>query len=310
MAVYLGSAGLIELTRVGEGSLLTTLDPSEVNPIMRRFSFDNPHPHGTFVTGDKLALSRREADGSLSNAPLDFIDGSGWASGNQAVDGRWYVHVDSADGIRLYKTWSDALVGDPDRAVALHQPAAAYKVQAELEPGPGHCLGQIMEYSISTERAAIDVTALGDAFAQSTSGLISGSGDIRCIWDWLPSGCGVGNEVEVAQYLHELILRQQLGSAFKANLYIKSSGAAPEGEPLANVPTLATLYYEVTGLITNVGIAFTAGEVVESKIEFVMTGPISMRYQLPALQRRYELENDGGFILTEAAGYLAQEARG
>ena len=99
MAVYLGSAGIIELTRTADRSFRSTMDPGDVNPSERRFSFD--FPNGTFLTGDRLALRRVNADGTSSAQLLDFVAPSGWGDGQQHSDGTWYVHVDALGGIRL-----------------------------------------------------------------------------------------------------------------------------------------------------------------------------------------------------------------
>ena len=89
-------------------------------------------------------------------------------------------------------------------------------------------LGQIVKFELSTDREAVDTTGLGDEFRNQYSTLITGSGSIECIFDYAVAG-----QVEVAVYLHNLLLRQQFGSDFKANLYILSEGQA-QGANAAN----------------------------------------------------------------------------
>jgi len=306
MAVYLGSAGIIELTRTADRSFRSTMDPGDVNPSERRFSFD--FPNGTFLTGDRLALRRVNADGTSSAQLLDFVAPSGWGDGQQHSDGTWYVHVDALGGIRLYNTWQDALAGSPSAAIALQAPGASYTITAELADGVAHCLGQIADFSISTDRDVADVTSLGDAFRQQWSGLISGSGEIRCFWDWRPSRCGdVDGSQETAQYFHQLILRQQLGSEFKANLIIKRDGTVPLDDTLPQLASRTALFYAVTGVVTNVGLAFSPGEPLQSTIQFVTTGEIALRYELPSAYLL--LQEDGGkLFLQDSTGYVALEA--
>lgn len=305
MAVYLGSAGIVQLARVGNGSFDSTIDPGDVNIIERRFSFD--FPNGTFLTGDRLAMRRINSDGTPSSQPLDFVAASGWGDGVQHPDGAWYVHVDSLGGIRLYQDWSAALAGNSSAAIALQVPASRYLFTAELVNGLIHCLGQITEFSISTERDTADVTSLGDAFQQQWSGLISGSGEIRCFWDWRPSECGdVGGNQETAQYFHQLILRQQLGSEFKANLIIKRDGAMPLNDTLPDLALRTALFYTVTGVVTNVGLAFSPGEPLQSTIQFVTTGEIALRYELPSAYLLLQEDGDKLF-LQDGSGYMALE---
>jgi hypothetical protein len=298
MAVYLGSAGIIQLTRTSLEAFRSTMDPGDVDVAARRFSFD--FPSGTFVTGDRLSIARVNADGTLSNQPLDFV-------GTTFPDGLWFVHVDPLGGIRLYTTWADALDGSLVKAVVLQVPASTYDIAVKLEDGVPHCLGQIASYTVSTERAAMDVTSLGDAFVEQVSGLISGGGNIRCFWDWRPSVCGgAGTEQEMPNYLHQLILRQQLGSEFKASLFIKQDGASPINDELPQLASRTALFYEVTGLITSVGLSFESAEALQSEIEFVTTGEIALRYQQPAANLILQ-EDRGRLVLEDQSGDLAQE---
>jgi hypothetical protein len=306
MAVYLGSAGIIELTRTAEGVFRSTMDAGDVNIVERRFSFD--FPNGTFLTGDRLSLRRINTDGTPSAQPLDFVAANGWGDGQQHSDGTWYVHVDALGGIRLYQDWGAALAGSSGAAIVLQAPASSYPFTAELVNSSAHCLGQIAEFSVSTERDTADVTSLGDAFQQQWSGLISGSGEIRCFWDWRPSECGgVDGSQETAQYFHQLILRQQLGSEFKANLIIKRDGTTPLDDTLPSLASRTALFYAVTGVVTNVGLAFSPGEPLQSTIQFVTTGEIALRYELPSAYLL--LQEDGDKLsLQDGAGFVALEA--
>lgn len=297
MAVYLGSAGIIQLTRTSLEVFRSTMDPGDVDVSARRFSFD--FPNGTFVTGDRLAIARLNADGSLSNQPLDF-------AGTSYPDGLWFVNVDPLGGIRLYSNWGDALEGGRNTAVALSLPATTYDIAVKLEEGIPHCLGQIVQYTVSTERAAIDVTGLGDAFVEQVSGLISGGGSISCLWDWRPSVCGGTGEQELPHYLHQLILRQQLGSEFKASLFIKQDGATPINDNLPDLASRAALFYGVTALVTKVGMTFDPAGALISEIDFVTTGEISLRYQPPSAFLILQEDRDR-IRLEDGSGFLAQE---
>ena len=99
--------------------------------------------------------------------------------------------------------------------------------------------------------------------------MITGSGSIDCIFDYATAG-----QTEIAVYLHNLILRQQFGSDFKANLYILTEGQA-QGVNANN----DSVWYEIQGIMTNAAIQCTAGDIIESRFTFVTTGEIKLRVQ-------------------------------
>ena len=303
MAIYLGSSGMVQLSRIGEGVFFSTMDPGDVNTFERRFSFD--FPNGTFVSGDRLTISRLKADGSPSTDLLDFVDASGWGDGVQHSDGTWFVHVDTIGGLRLYDSWEKSLEGARQQAVALSLPASTYRISVQLAEARPHCLGQVTDYTISTQRDTVDVTSLGDAFAERVSGLISGSGQITAFWDWRPSNCGVGM-VETAQYYHQLVLRQQLGSEFEADLFIKQDGSMPINDELSELASRTAIYYKFKAIVTNVSMAFGPTEAIKSVIQFVTTGPIQLLYGIPSAFLILQ-ENSSKLKIEDESGFLAQE---
>jgi len=303
MAIYLGSAGYLTLQRSAEGQFQSTLDPDDVNAGASRFSFD--FPSGTFVTGDHLVIRRLEANGSASTRPLDFVTAAGWANGSVQSDGSWYAHVDAIGGIRLYHSWADSLVGAQAKAIALRTPTASFPISVRVDDRDHRCLAQVSEFALSTERSALDVTALGDQFAQQISGIVSGSGRIQCYWDWAPAICQ-DSDLEYAQYLHQLILRQQVGSEFKAELVLKRRNEGPVDADLAPALHRTALFYDITGIITSVGISVAPDEPLASSIEFVTTGDIQLRYDVPAGDRILQ-ENSDRISIEDETGWLLQE---
>ena len=263
MAVYLGNSGLVSIQRSGATTYTSTLDPGDVNVAQKRFSFD--FPNDTFITGDYLQITR------VGGSNLDFIDASGFTPAGVTSTGAWYVSVDAVGGIRLFKTWAAALRGDINDAVVLATPGTSYTISVYVANGGYRTMGEVISYELSNQRAALDVTVLGEEFVNQVSGLVSGSGRLSCFWDF-----GGDSDVERAQYIHHLILRQQLGSNFSAALTLKRNGESAATGPADTDST--QLYYLIDGLITNVGISFTAGEAVQSQIEFVTTGQIQLRY--------------------------------
>jgi hypothetical protein len=263
MAVYLGNSGLVSIQRTGASTYTSTLDPADVNVAQKRFSFD--FPNDTFITGDYLQITR------VGGGNLDFIDAAGFTPPGVTSTGAWYVNVDAVGGIRLFKTWGDALNGDAADAVVLATPGSSYTISVAVTSGGYRTLGEVVSYELSNQRTALDASVLGEEFVSQVSGQISGSGRITCFWDF-----GENGDFESAQYIHHLILRQQLGSNFSAALTLKRIDESAATGP-ADTDS-SQLYYLISGLVTNVGISFEAGAAVQSQIEFVTTGQIQLRY--------------------------------
>ena len=253
MTVYLGNAGNIELIRNSGNVIAGIITPSNVAATKGMFSFD--FSSGTFVTGDFVEFS--------STVTLSFI--SGWAY----PKGNFFVNVDQLDGLRLYNTYSDAVAGTSNNRIALATPGADIAVSCKILNSVPRVLGQIVKFELSTDREAVDTTGLGDEFRNQYSTLITGSGSIECIFDYAVAG-----QVEVAVYLHNLLLRQQFGSDFKANLYILSEGQA-QGVNAAN----DSVWYEISGVMTQAAISCAAGDIIGSTFTFVTTGEIKLRVQ-------------------------------
>jgi len=294
MAVYLGNSGLVSIQRTGASTYTSVLDVADVNVAQKRFSFD--FPNDTFITGDYLQITR------VGGGNLDFVDASGFTPPGVTSTGAWYVNVDAAGGIRLFKTWAASLKGDISDAVTLTTPSTSYTISVALTSGGYRTLGEVVSYELSTERAALDATVLGEEFVKQVSGLVSGSGRITCFWDF-----GGNSDLESAQYIHHLILRQQLGSNFSAALTLKRSGeSAATG---ASDTDGTQLYYLIDGLITNVGVSFEASTALQSQIEFVTTGQLQLRYSTGATVAGSLLlkEDNGALDLESGVGRLLQD---
>ena len=253
MTVYLGNAGNIQLTRNSEELIAGTITAANVVVSRGMFSFD--FSSGAFVTGDFVEFK--------STTTLSFI--SGWAY----PKGNFFVSVDQIGGLRLYNTYSDAVAGAAVNRVALATPGANITVSCTILNSVPRVLGQIVKFELSTDRESVDTTGLGDVFRNQYSTLITGSGSIECIFDYAVAG-----QVEVAVYLHNLLLRQQFGSDFKANLYILSERQA-QGANAAN----DSVWYEISGVMTQAAISCAAGDIIGSTFTFVTTGEIKLQVQ-------------------------------
>jgi hypothetical protein len=286
MAVYLGNSGLVSIQRTGATTYTSMLDVADVNVEQKRFSFD--FPNDTFISGDYLQFLRTDGGN------LDFVDPSGFTPPGAANIASWYVSVDAVGGIRLYKTWGDSLEGEVTKAIALLTPSTSYQIEVSVNSTGYRTLGEVVSYELSTQRTALDASVLGEEFVNQVSGLVSGSGRITCFWDF-----GGNDDLESAQYMHHLILRQQLGSNFNAALTLKRLDESAATGP-SNTDD-SQLYYLINGIITNVGISFEASTAVQSQIEFVTTGQIELRYSTGS-------SIVGGLILQENTGAIDLES--
>jgi len=283
--IYLGNGGLIKLRRLSGRSFDSVVDDNAVNVSAGRLELD--FGANVFTTGDRISIT--------SVSTLDFI--SGYTENSVSA----YVNVDTLGGIRLYDTWKKSINNDLGEAFLLADPASPYTATFELLGDGYRDLGQILSYTLSTNRNSADVTALGDAYSAQIGTLISGSGSIECLWDY---SAGAG-DVENSMYFHQLILRQQLGSTFKAGLVLKSAGSLPAGGVSGN-PT-ESLYYLINAVVTNVAMSFEPSEPVRSTIEFATTGLIAIRYGDVADALLLQ-ESEDEILLEQSSGSLELEA--
>lgn len=285
MTVYLGTIGLVELTRSSiDETFDSVVNPSDVNDSRNRFSFD--FASGQLLTGDQLEI--KATDGGL----LDFVAGWGYP------DGKWYIHVDEVGGIALYENFQDAVNGDSANRTRLSLPSRDIPIEVRVANSTPRCLGQVTSYELNTARDAVDVTELGEEFHRQYATLISGNGTLNCFFDYRTDPCGLDgtdlSPIEEVVYLHQLVLRQQLGSEFKARLSLVRAGAGQKATD--------ELWYEFDAIVTNVGVAFEPAQPVRSTINFVATGPIVLKVGSPSIYLLQEQDAKSRIGLERAQG--------
>lgn len=262
MAIYIGNTGQVLLQRAGGTSSITgSVSIADINTTANRFSF--LYPKNTFISGDRIEIR--------SDTLLGFISPSGWVDGTRRNIGTWFVHVDLMGGLYLYLNFNSAIAGDVAGRVALFPIAFPQDITIEIKNSSYKTLGSIRSYEFNTERDSVDVTTLSDSFREQYSTLISGSGTIDCFFDYMPP-TDTKTDVEKAVYLHQLLVRQQIGAEFNARLYLLS----PDPHRSAQQAT-DSIWYEVTGVLTNVGISFESDEAVRSRLEFISKGPVVLK---------------------------------
>lgn len=294
MSVYLGSYGLVELRRSSELAEKTSLvNPGDVNVSRRRFGFD--FDSGFLHSGDQLEI--RTTDGT----DLDFVDATGWLVNAVQDAGHWYVHVDELGGIRLYDTFDKAVEGLQNQAIVLTSIARNIPIAVRIVNSIPRILAQCSYFELNTTREAVDVTVLGDEFRSQYSSLISGSGNFRAYWEYLPT-YEKQLTAESANYLLQLAIRTEVGSKFGAKFYLKV------GNEIGNRTTIDDeLWYEIEGVITQAGVNFSPDNAVEISADFVTTGPI--RLLAKTIPSEKVLQEDLGDIRLEqnASASLLQE---
>lgn len=284
MSIYLGSKGRIELQRTfGGREILTTIDTSEVVSAKKRLAFDSISKGDTseLITGDQLEI---RADSNLV-----FI--SGYTTVKVA---KFFIHVDELGGIRLYSTYAHAVSGGSSNAIALVDQSAGWSLAVRLtvQNAIHRILGQVTSYELNTSRDTVDITELGDDFRSQYGTLLSGSGRIECFWDYRDT-VGSG-EYESGQYLHQLILRSEIGSEFNAHFYLKIDGYTPSGDTGTSGDVI---WYDVKGVLTNTAAAFDTNNAVKMTAQFITTGKIELKVMTAAEYK--VLQENADFILLE-----------
>ena len=268
MTVYLGDAGIIELARSNAGrSIVGDIDPADVNTRVNRFSFN--YKQHEFNTGDLLEFTVIDPNGEPSSTDIDFVEPAGFPDGKASFQSQWYVHVDSQRGLRLYDNQPASIDGESHNAIPLKEPATTQKVRVRLMNNDYKCIGQLRNYELNTDREVVDTTVLGEGFRKQMGALISGSGALTAFWDYkmFTDCCQVEYDVEVSNYFHQLILRQEQNSNFRARFYLKRPEIGCEQ---------TAVYYETEAVIAQVAIEFNTDDTVTSRISFVTTGEIKL----------------------------------
>tara|TARA_R100000482_G_C5119177_1_gene144727 strand:+ start:167 stop:1045 length:879 start_codon:yes stop_codon:yes gene_type:complete len=281
MGVYLGTVGQVQIRReAGEQLLVTRLDPNDVNVTRKRFSVD--FALSSLITGDHVAIA------TLDGSPLKLVSGHQDTSNNYYPDWSGYVHVDDVGGLRLYNTFAHALTGGSTNALTLVQPDSAVDVSFKTDDSKFNLLGKVSNFELTTSRDQVNTDVLGTEFhSYFEAGLISGQGTLSCFWEHKRTSVQSDSaaDSEFSSYLARLLLRLKQGAAFEGRFYLYSG--VNGGEPI---------YYESECLVTSFAVTVRVDQVIDTRIEFVATGPISLRqgFTPDAL-----LQEDGNKILQE-----------
>jgi hypothetical protein len=295
MGIYLGQIGTIELTRKSlEGSKESVVNPSDVNASRDRFSFD--FDEGFLISGDLAEIS------TTDGTNLDFVDATGWDNNTVQTSGNWYVFVDELGGIKLYDNFDDSLEGGTTGLVSLDAIARDIPIRVVIRDRDTRILGQVTEYELNTSRETVDITSLSDEHRQQYSTLISGSGQLVAQWDYVNKA-----GEEPVNYLLQLVVRTEIGAAFRGKFYMKYGNTTAQGGGFEASQINDALWWEFDAIVTSAAVGFTPSDVVNATINFVTTGPVRLKARTQ--QKRYLLQESGSKIELEqdASSYLVLE---
>lgn len=278
MSIYLGREGYVQLTRIAETDeyVRGVLTPNDVNVSERRFSFN--FSSSVFITGDRIELGTQD----LSNLVL--------IQNHSFPDALVYVNVDDAGGIRLFDTFEQAVNGDINDALPLERDTGNQNIRARTRDPGFNFISQVYKYEITTSRDSVDVTDLGKSFRENYSnGLISGQGSLSCFWEYKNTlgDDKVGGKDEVPNYMAKLLLRLKQGSVFLGRFVIFDDKRGHK------------IFYQMRCVVTNVAIqAGTREEIIETEINFVTSGPISLKVS----------QDFGSLLLEDSSKLLAEDS--
>ena len=286
MGIYLGCVGNIELTRKSlEGSKTAVVNGADVNASRGRFSFD--FDPSFLNSGDFVEI--KTTDGT----DLSFVSAAGWGNGIVQSSGNWYIFVDELGGIKLYNTFGDSLEGGSTGRVPLVAITRNIPIAVKIADTQSRLLANVTEYELNTNRETVDITTLSDEHRQQHSSLITGSGRLTAHWDY-----ATAYEQEPVHYLMQLVLRTEVGSAFRGKFFIKYGNTTPLVGDCRDATRIDdALWWEFDALVTASAVSFAPGQVVTGAIDFVATGPIRLHAQTQ--QNRFLLQEDHGKIKLE-----------
>jgi hypothetical protein len=279
--IYFGQNGEITISRdSASGGFDTDLDPADVNTTKKRFSVD--HSLGSLISGDRVEIS------TVDKSTLELV------SSHSHPDGTWFVHIDRADGIRLFNTFEKAVKGLLTDALTLVAPSATQEINIKTKNNRYRHVANIKEFEITTNRDQVDTTTLGKEFRdQYESGLISGQGSMTCLWEHFYDNAELkygdaGTYPELPVYLAQLMIRLQQGADFDGRFHVYKNSS----------DNTQNVYYQSKCIVTNAALSVSATNEIETRIEFVTSGEIQL------LMGAFDsfLLGDGGTKLLQEGG--------
>lgn len=291
MTFFVGYTGSIKLNRGGENALSVAAWPDDVNTSLNRFSFDRSEDN--LITGDFIEISTDDPRGLVFIAPENWEIFAG-ASFTIPDNFRGYANVNAAGGIRLFRTFEDAVNNERANEYILKSfTGDPIPLSVDIKDTQYNTLGSVVSFELNTDRAALETTSLSDKFKQQYSaGLLSGNGSIECLFSYE----GLASK-DTPLFLLQVINRLDVGSTFKALLSLTSTEQSPD--------ITQDVYYDIEAVVTRAGVTVNSDALVACSIDFVTTGEFKLRIGMPS---EYILKEDSDAIyLEESLDFLLKE---
>lgn len=288
MTFFLGTKGNVRLRRATSiliSALQDEIAATDVNTSLNRLSFDSAGDN--LLTGDRVDISTTDPRG------LECFAAAAWSSAVVEPSISAYVHVNAAGGLRFFRTFADAVNNTRANELALYAfSGAAIPIECRVRDVSYSVLGNVTDYTLATDREAIDTTALNDKFRQLYSaGLLSGSGTINCAFDYTTAGV-----TETPLLMLQLIQRLELGSSFDCALYLTDK-TVDAG--------VNNVFYQFDAMVTKAGVEVKAGDIINTTIDFVTTGDI--RLLIGSIEEYILKEDDDRINLEQSLDFLLKE---
>ncbi len=288
MTFFLGTKGNVRLRRatsVQISALQDQIDAADVNTTLNRLSFDSAGDN--LLTGDRVDISTTDPRG------LVCFTSAAWSSGTVEPGISGYVNVNAAGGLRFFGTFEDAINNTRANELALYAfTGEPIPIECRVRDVSYSVLGNVVDYTLATDREAIDSTSLSDKFRQLYSaGLLSGSGTITCAFDYTTAGV-----TETPLLMLQLIQRLELGSSFDCALYLTDSSVDA---------TVNSVFYQFDAMVTKAGVQVAAGDIINCTIDFVTTGEI--RLLIGSIEEFILKEDNDRLSLEQSLDFLLKE---
>ena len=300
MAIWSGYGGGLRLQRAVAGPGYVWVEPGDVDFIANRMSAERSVT--SLITGDLVSVALVNEKGELLHDPLPFMNSNAWGDGNRYPDGQWFVNVDPIGGIRFYDLWEHAIKGGVENAMPLLQVTERCRVRLKLALGDQRCLAQTESWVLNTNREMANITPLGEGFEKNMATLVSGSGTLECFFSAGRDSCDTDTELEKSIYLHQLILRQEIGAEFIGVFLIKRLGHVVQD--LNDDYDNKELFYLCNCVITNVAANVETDDLVRSRIDFVTTDQIQLLYDYEKAYLAQEGEDADKVLQENRSGIL------
>lgn len=288
MTFFLGTKGNVRLKRATSvlmSSLQDQINPADVNTSLARLSFDSAGDN--LLTGDRVDISTTDARG------LECFTAASWSSGTVESSISAYVNVNAAGGLRFFPTFTDAINNTRANELDLYAfSGEPIPIECRVRDVSYSVLGNVIDYTLATDREAINATALSDRFRQLYSaGILSGSGSITCAFDYTTPGI-----TETPLLMLQLIQRLELGSSFDCALYLTDQSVDAG---------VNNVFYQFDAMVTKAGVEVRAGDIINCTIDFVTTGEI--RLLIGSIEEYILKEDDDRINLEQSLDFLLKE---